>query len=245
MLMPNTTEEVKTTEISTQQRQEKSIENLLSQAVDKGLPIETIERLLAARKELKAEWAKEQYILAMAKFQSECPVIKREDSVKDKSGKERYKFAPIGKIVAQTKEFISKNGLSYKFEEIKDDKYTTAVCIVTHVSGHTETSSFKVEIGSEEYMTNTQKYGARMTFAKRYAFCNAFGILTGDEDNDAKDEDEDKGKELDLEKYKVLLANAENLDQLSKVWVGIPAAAKGQLFTFKDELKKRYENPKV
>ena len=27
---------------------------------------------------------------------------------------------------------------------------------------------------------------AAQTFAKRYAFCNAFGILTGDDDNDAQ-----------------------------------------------------------
>jgi hypothetical protein len=33
-------------------------------------------------------------------------------------------------------------------------------------------------------MTDQQKHGARVTFAKRYAFCNALGILTGDEDLD-------------------------------------------------------------
>jgi hypothetical protein len=36
-------------------------------------------------------------------------------------------------------------------------------------------------------MTDTQKYGARNTFAKRYAFMNALGILTGDEDTDARE----------------------------------------------------------
>ena len=34
-------------------------------------------------------------------------------------------------------------------------------------------------------MSAQQKVGAALTFAKRYAFCNAFGIMTGDEDNDA------------------------------------------------------------
>ena len=34
-------------------------------------------------------------------------------------------------------------------------------------------------------MSAQQQYGAASTFAKRYAFLNAFGISTGDEDNDA------------------------------------------------------------
>ena len=39
-------------------------------------------------------------------------------------------------------------------------------------------------------MTDSQKYAARNTFAKRYAFCNVFGITTGDEDIDASDKEE-------------------------------------------------------
>jgi hypothetical protein len=35
-------------------------------------------------------------------------------------------------------------------------------------------------------MTAQQMVGSARTFAMRYAFCNAFGILTGDEDTDAR-----------------------------------------------------------
>jgi ERF superfamily. len=34
-------------------------------------------------------------------------------------------------------------------------------------------------------MSDTQHVAAALTFAKRYAFTNAFGIMTGDDDNDA------------------------------------------------------------
>jgi hypothetical protein len=36
-----------------------------------------------------------------------------------------------------------------------------------------------------DIMSQSQVAAAATTFAKRYAFCNAFGILTGDEDTDA------------------------------------------------------------
>ena len=177
------------------QNQRFSVEALLTQAVAKGLPVETLERIMVMGREVKAEVAKEQFISAMAKFQSACPIIKREKVVKGKDGKERYRYAPLDSIVSQVKVALADNNISYKFDEIKDDKTATAVCVVTHTGGHSEQSSFKVEIGNEEYMTSTQKYGARMTFAKRYAFCNAFGIMTGDDDIDGQVEEEKSGKE--------------------------------------------------
>jgi ERF superfamily len=56
---------------------------------------------------------------------------------------------------------------------------------VRHINGHSETARFEVPIDKEAYMNSQQQYGSASTFSKRYAFCNAFGILTGDEDTDA------------------------------------------------------------
>ena len=42
-------------------------------------------------------------------------------------------------------------------------------------------------IDKDAFMNSQQQYGSASTFSKRYAFCNAFGILTGDEDNDTRD----------------------------------------------------------
>ena len=52
-------------------------ELLIKQAIDKNVPIETMERLLVMRRELKTEWAKEEFIKALAQFQKKCPVIKK------------------------------------------------------------------------------------------------------------------------------------------------------------------------
>ena len=165
-----------------------NIDGLVSMAVDKGLSVETIEKLLGVKERIDADLAKKAYVNAMTAFQRDCPVIKKNTVVKDRQGKERYRYAKLESIVTQVKKIIADAGLSYRFDEIKDEKYAAAVCIVTHEFGHSVQTAFKIEIGSEEFMTNTQKYGARMTFAKRYAFCNAFGILTGDDDNDAVDD---------------------------------------------------------
>jgi len=162
-------------------------EALISQAINKNVPVDVLERLLAFAKEIKAIKAKEEYDYAMAEFQSECPTIKKTKEVKTKSGIVAYRYTPIESIVEQVKDVLKKHGFSYstKMELLADG--VKVVCKVTHSSGHSEESPMQVPLGNKtDIMSQTQVVAAAQTFAKRYAFCNAFGILTGDEDTDAQ-----------------------------------------------------------
>lgn len=237
-------DKVKKTALVKTEKKDTSVESFISQAIAVNVPIETLERLLAMRDKVKAEQAKEAFVGAMAKFQARCPVISKVKVVKDKYGKERYRYAPLDSIVSQVKDALAKNGLSYDFDEVKDDKFTAAVCTITHILGHSKQSTFKVEIGKEDYMTDTQKYGARMTFAKRYAFCNALGILTGDEDTDANEPDEPV-KKLDvpnpmLEMYTKAMQSVKTEEELKTTWASMPIEIKEKLNSLKDEMKVKF-----
>lgn len=159
-------------------------EAILRFAVEHNASVETIERMMAVRRELRQEAAKEAFDRALADFQSECPII-----VKSKDGaKQAYKYAPLDDIVHQTRELIRKHGFSYSITGDFEPGFVQAVCTIKHSAGHSEESRFKAPIDNKNpMMTDPQRYGGAMTFAKRYAFCNAFGILTADEDRDAGD----------------------------------------------------------
>jgi hypothetical protein len=211
-----TTEVVKTEEASVTEvanGKDNMVQTLITQAIDKGTPVETLERLLAMRKELKAEHAKEQFDVAMAGFQAECPIIEKKKIVMA-NGKERYRYAPIESIVEQTKEYISKYGFSYTIRTTSDESMFHAIVKVSHKDGHSEESTFSIPISQEQFMTEVQKFGARSTFAKRYAFLNAFGIMTGDEDTNANEENpskkEVKENHLDLLKRALIKQGAKN-----------------------------------
>jgi len=167
--------------------QQINIGAIMSQAVMAG-NVEMAEKMLDLYERMEKKQAKKQFDQAMAKFQAECPVIKKTKVVSDKGGKERYRFAPIDSIVDQTGPYIAKNGLSYTVNTHQDGKMFSVIVTKRHIAGYSEDTEFSIPIGSEEYMSEPQKYGARCTFAKRYAFCNAFGILTGDGDTDAVEE---------------------------------------------------------
>lgn len=173
--------------------QNQSIENLIAQAIDRGTPVETMERLMAMRRELKAEYAKEQFDKAMADFQSKCPTIKKEKpGGKTNAGVVAYYYAPLESIVEQVKDIIKESGFSYAIQTKTEDKAVKVTCTVKHTAGHSESSDVQVPLGEgTRVMSAPQIVASALTFAKRYAFCNAFGILTGEDDNDAQ-EDQDK-----------------------------------------------------
>lgn len=159
-------------------------QQLLMMAIEKGASLEFLERLLDIRGRLMQEEAEKQFYEAMSEFQKECPVIVKDKIVKDKQGKERYRYADLGSIVRQVGPLIAKNGFSYTVKTVQDGNKVTSGVKASHSGGHSEISEFGVPIDKDAYMTEPQKASSAATFSKRVAFCNAFGILTGDDDDD-------------------------------------------------------------
>jgi hypothetical protein len=169
---------------------------LLAQAIDKNLPIESMERLLAMRDKMKAEWAKDQFFIALSGFQSECPIIEKTHQVRDKDKQTkadkglRYAYAAIEDLVEPVRPLLMKWGLSWTSKPSQTREDVTANIYVHHRDGHEEVTSFTVPIDPDAYMSDPQKAAAALTFATRYAFKSAFGIQTKGEDNDAQPDDE-------------------------------------------------------
>lgn len=157
------------------------IQALISQGMADKATVEVIKELREMWLQDQARAAEHAYNEAMSSFQSACPIIK-----KSKEGaKNSYRYAPLDDIVAQVRGLIREHGFNYTITSEIEPGWIKAICKVTHHLGHAETSAFKVPIDSRNPMMNEpQRYAGSMTFAKRYAFCNAFGILTADEDRD-------------------------------------------------------------
>ena len=179
---------VPTQQVSAYQQQQASVEKMITQAITTGVPVETMERVLAMRKELKAEYAKEQYDLAMSGFQSECPIIKRvKEGSKTKGGQVAFKYAPLEVIIKEVQPIMRKYNLSYNFKPMKNEagKLTDVRCYAMHIAGYSDYSEMPVtEGGGTSLMSGSQISAASITFAKRYAFCNIFGIVTEEEDDE-------------------------------------------------------------
>lgn len=159
---------------------------LIKIALEKNVAIDVLEKLLSMRERLQAEQAEIEFRESMSGFQSSCPVIVKHKEIMDKNGRVRYRYAPLDDIVKQIKPLFEQYGLSYDIDTQTTSNppgisVTVKVC---HKLGHSKTTSFQVPVDKDSYMSEPQKWASAQTFAKRYAFCNGFGILTGDEDDD-------------------------------------------------------------
>ena len=170
---------------------------LLAQAIDKNLPIESMERLLAMRREMKAEWARDQFFTALAGFQRECPIVEKKRKVmdRDKVTKAekglRYSYAAIEDLTAQAGPAMERWGFSWTCKPAQTDGHVKAIVYAHHKDGHMEITEFEIPIDPDAYMSDPQKAAAALTFATRYAFKAAFGIQTKGEDNDVQRSEEE------------------------------------------------------
>jgi len=65
------------------------VETLIAQAIDKNVPVQTMERLLVMRRELKAEFAKEAFDKAMSEFQAGARQLEKRSAFIRKLGIKR------------------------------------------------------------------------------------------------------------------------------------------------------------
>ena len=165
---------------------DQSIDRFIETALSTKASPETLERLFALQEKANAQRAKAAFVQALADFQNDCPIIEKKKRVFNKDGKTvRYQYAPLDVIIGEIKAPLAKHGLSYRWETKQEPGLMTAIATITHINGHSETSEFQVPIDKDSYMNAPQQYASALTFAKRYSLCNALGISTGDEDNDA------------------------------------------------------------
>ena len=161
------------------------IESVFRYALDKGAGPEAMTTLMNVRRELKAEHSKSEFDAAMAALQAELPIIQKRKF----GAKNAYKYAPLDDIVSQVQPLLQKHGFSFTVTSEIQNNLVKAICKITHRGGHHDQSEFSCPIDSRNPMMNDpQRYAGSLTFSKRYAFCNAFGIMTGDEDVDGSTE---------------------------------------------------------
>lgn len=172
------------------QHKQLSVEVLISQAIDKNLPVEALERLLEMAMKMKALDAEEQFYKALAAFQEECPIIvKSKAGATTNTGRIVSFYAPLDVIVRQVKPLLKKHNFTYTIDTEPDPKGVHAYCIAHHTAGHeVKRHVFMPFVERTQVMTEAQVEMATMTIATRRVFCNTFGIMTGEADTDGKKE---------------------------------------------------------
>ena len=169
-----------------------NVGQLLMAAVNKGTPVEQMEKLCDLYERLEARNAKAAWNSAMAKFKAKCPrVVKRMQNeqfagIVTRDGLRRpRRYADLEDIAATIDPVLPGHGLSYRWgdDEI-DGEFIRIACIISHVDGHSESSSVLMPLESKAGASPQQKLASATTYAKRLSLCKAFGLTAFDDDDD-------------------------------------------------------------
>ena len=160
--------------------------NVIMSALEKGADISLIEKLIDLKMKVDQQKAEVEIRKAIANFQGEMPIVAKTKVVHNRDGSLRYKYAPIDEIVKISAPILAKHGLSVTIDTQFNEHNVVVTAIVQHIHGGERKSSFIIPIMKSDYMNDAQAVASALTYAKRYAYCNVLGIMTGDEDDDAQ-----------------------------------------------------------
>jgi hypothetical protein len=171
--------------METQQLQQVSTPtDLISQAIDKGLGVEELGKLMDLQERWQANQARMLFFEAFTNFQSDIPELRKTKAVE--FGNTKYNYAPLGDITRQIGKVVKAHGLSYRWEIQDTSTEIKVTCLVSHVSGHTERTTMQANPDTSGSKNPIQARGSAIEYLKRYTLIGALGLSTADSDIDGR-----------------------------------------------------------
>lgn len=162
------------------------VPSLVKLAIEKGVDVEVLERLVALQERVTDRLARTEFFGALKAFQDDCPPLHKSKTAKiatSGGGSYSYAFAPLDAIARTVRPVLDKHGLSYSWttEPSGDTGTLNVVCILRHVEGHEERSTFPVPTETRAAMSGAQKNGAALTYGQRQSLVSVLGVTATDD----------------------------------------------------------------
>jgi hypothetical protein len=159
-------------------------------AADPRVDVAKMQALLDMRLQLMRENAASEFAAAMARLQPRLPRILKSgmvDFTSQKTGvRQQTPYARYEDILKFVRPLLAEEGFSVSYSFADGPKGTTCTCTVSHRAGHSKaTTTPPLPMDASGSKNAVQAVGSTMSYAKRYALCNALDIVTVDQDDDA------------------------------------------------------------
>ena len=190
--------------------------SLVQMSNNSNIDPDKLQKLWELQIQVEDRQNKKAYSKAMAQFQRDCPIIRKTKKVNfpSKTGRAtKYNYSPLDEIVHMAKPLLGENGLSFSFNIKKtDDKnQDELVTTIMHADGHCERFSYYfVHYGDDQRMNQSQRAKSALTYSKRAALENALGIVTAEEDDDARRAIDCPASDEQIESIKKMLISTDS-----------------------------------
>ena len=156
---------------------------LLTMAVQQGVSIEQLERLMALKKEHEADEARKAFNSAFAAFKDEAVKVLKQRKVTDGPLKGKS-YAELYTVVNAVTPALSKHGLSHSWKLTKDEKdWLEVTCTLKHVQGHSESVAMGGPPDTGGAKSAMQARASSVSYLERYTLKAICGVAEEGEDN--------------------------------------------------------------
>ena len=158
-----------------------TVVELLRMAMEKGMPVEALERLQSLHEKVSDRQAAQEFNQALAAFQKACPPIAKNKTANiagRNGGGHTITYADLPEIAMSVAPHLEAVGLSYTWDSTAEKGLLVTTCILRHVNGHRERASFTCPVESGAGMSEQQKYAAALSFGRRMSLISVLGLTT-------------------------------------------------------------------
>jgi len=201
---------------------EQTIVGLLDHAIERGIDVAGLERLVALHERVADRQAVQEFADALASFQAECPSVQKTSTanIATKGGaRYSYTYAPLDVIAATVRPFLHQRGLSYTWDSVLEQGRLTCICTLRHVNGHSINASFVAPVESSAGMSEQQKHAAALTYARRQSLVSVLGLTSTEPDTDAASTDTITGEQVKELEDMIVRARADRARYLKYLGV--------------------------
>jgi hypothetical protein len=163
--------------------------DLLTMAVSQGSDIERLERLMEMQLRWEANEARKAYAAAMVAFKRDPPRIVKDKQVSYKNT--NYRHATLGNVAQVIAAALAEHGLTAAWTTAQEIKRgaITVTCTITHVDGHSESTSLQEMADTSGSKNNIQALASTVTYLERYTVLALTGLATHEGDDDGASSD--------------------------------------------------------
>ncbi len=199
--------------------------HLLQLALEKNVDTVQLKELMDLQERWEKKEAKKNFFAALSKFQTLIPALKKNKTanISSQKGSFKYKYADLGSITNSIKKHLMECGLAYRWEFAEQNGKMRVTCFISHLDGHTETSSMEAAFDNSGAKNDIQQKGSTQTYLQRYTLIGALGLSTADEDNDAKFSKDSSSTELTdddvMDQWRSVLAGVNSKLELQSLYL--------------------------
>ena len=196
--------------------------SILSNAVDKGASIETIERLVALHQQMEEREAKASFDEAMNAAQKEMePIRTNAENLETHS-----RYATYKAVDKAMRPIYLRHGFGLSFNT-EDTPTPEAVKVICYVSRGKYERKYQIILPADgkgpkggAVMTKTHASSAALSYGKRYLLCAIFNVVIDDNDKDGN-----AGAFSELSEALEWIQNCSTRDELKRIYQGAYEAA--------------------